>query len=638
MTHAERINTAAYARLRAIAESRGASFKPLLAAIGVAAALAAFNGDVLAQGAPGGPVPPPFKDPNANVLRHAKGRLLVQTRAGLSDRELDKIIGPQGGKRMRKLERLGIQVISLPDDADEITVANILKKNPHIKFAEIDRLVPHTQTTNDPSLPSEWHIPKINAPAAWDYTAGSGVTIAILDSGTDGTHPDLAAAMVPGWNMVNGNSDTRDVYGHGTQTAGTAAAIGNNGQGVAGVAWQAKIMPVRVSDSTGYAYWSTMASGITWAADNGARVANLSFQNTCGSATVANAAQYLRNKGGVAVIAAGNTSGQIADAPSSAVTCVSATDGNDNLTGWSSWGQAVDVAAPGAGIITTTVGGGYGSVSGTSFSAPITSAIYALMMAANPSLTPGQLDSILFSTATDLGSGGYDVYYGAGRVNAAAAVAKAKQSSTVDSTAPTVAVSGPTIGAKVRGLVPVDVAANDNVGVTKVELYVNGNLNVTDVASPFGFSWDTSGLADGPATLMARAYDAAGNATNSTGVSVTIANDTTPPTVTIANPLGGATVTGTVTVSVNGTDNNKVAKLTLTIGGKQVAVSYGPTLSYSWNTGSSSTTTTTTTTKGRGKSKTNTTTTTTSGSATISAQAEDPAGNVATTSATVNLQ
>jgi subtilisin family serine protease len=551
------------------------------------------------------------------------GRILVQPRAGLSDKELDKVLEPHGGKRAKHIKPINVHVVELPEKANVEAIARALGKHKHVKFAELDLAAEHAVSTNDPSIGSEWHIPKIQANTAWDTSSGAGVTIAVLDTGVEATHPDLAAAIVPGWNVYDNNSDTSDVHGHGTWVAGTAAAVGNNAQGVAGVAWQSKIMPIRIADPSAYAYWSTMASGITWAADHGAKVANLSYQNSCGSATVQNAAQYMRNKGGVVVISAGNTGVQIADAASTSVTCVSATDSADNKASWSSYGPAVDVAAPGVGILTTTRGGGYANANGTSFSAPIVSATYALMMAANKNLSPAGLDSALYSTARDLGSAGVDSFYGNGRIDAAAAVAKATQTVVTDTTPPSVAISNPTTGTKVSGLTTVDVSASDASGIAKVELYVNNSLLATDLVGPYGFSWDTSNLQDGPATLVAKAFDNAGNPASSSSVSVTVGNDTVPPTVSIGNPANGSLVSGSVGISVSAADNVKVAKITLTIDGKQVAQSYGNTLSYNWDTGSG----------GRGKKRT------TSGTkSTISAKAEDAAANVASASVSVTKQ
>src|SRR5262249_17298102 len=151
----------------------------------------------------------------------------------------------------------------------------------------------------DTYYPNEWHLPIIQAPQAWDITTGStNIIVAILDTGVDGTHPDLAGKLVAGWNFYDTNSDTSDLNGHGPAVAGTAVAASDNTLGVAGVAWDCMIMPIRVSDSNGLAMTSTFATALTWAADNGARVANISFTVST-SPTVASAAQYFQSKGGV---------------------------------------------------------------------------------------------------------------------------------------------------------------------------------------------------------------------------------------------------------------------------------------------------------------------------------------------------
>jgi archaellum component FlaF (FlaF/FlaG flagellin family) len=224
--------------------------------------------------------------------------------------------------------------------------------------------------------------------------------------------------------------------------------------------------------------------------------------------------------------------------------------------------------------------------------------------------------SLLESTAVDLGTTGYDYYYGYGRVNAAAAVLAAAQATSRDTQPPIVSISSPT-GGTVSGIVPVNVSASDNVGVTRVDLLVNGTLFASDTTTPYGFSWDSSSLG-GSATLVARAYDAAGNSANSQTVTVTVGTappstpDTTPPTVTINKPANGSTVSGTVGIAATAADNVGVASLSLYLDGVMKATGNVASLSWQWNTRKLA-----------------------SGTHTISAVAKDAAGN--RTTATINV-
>lgn len=516
------------------------------------------------------------------------GRILVQPRPGLPEAALEKILKAHGGKSVERIEAIGVHIVQLPPNASEKAVAALLSKNKHLKFAEPDMLVKPDAAADDPYFGSAWHLPKIQANTAWDLSSGQGVTIAILDSGVDGNHPDLAPQLTPGWNFYDNNSNTSDVYGHGTLVAGAAAAASNNSIGVASVAGSARIMPVRVTDTSGYGSWSAISKGLTWAADKGARVANLSF-NVTGSSTTQSAAQYMKNKGGLVVVAAGNNSAVQSTVPSSTMITVSATTSSDVKASWSNWGSYIDVAAPGVSIWTTKRGGSYGTASGTSMATPVTAGTVGLMMAANPALAAADIEKLLFSSAVDLGSAGYDTYYGYGRINAAAAVQAAAAASATDSAAPSVIVSSPLGGTTVKGLTTVDVAASDNVGVSRVELMVNGVKLATDTAAPYGFSWDSTQLADGNATLTAYAYDAAGNYASSS-VSVKIANatsgssDTAAPTSRISNPANGARVNDKVTIQASASDNVGVASLSLYIDGNRVSTVNGSSLSYQWNT------------------------------------------------------
>lgn len=522
----------------------------------------------------------------------AKGRILVQPRPGVDDKHLEQILSAHGGRSTSKIEAINVHIVELPEHANEKAIAALLAHNPHLKFAEVDGAIEMQQTTDDPYFGNQWHLSKIGAPAAWDMATGSGITIAILDGGVNGAHPDLASRMVPGWNFYDNNSNTSDTTGHGTKVAGTAAAIGNNTLGVAGAAWSAKIMPMRISDPNGsLTYYSIVANSITWAADHGARVANISFV-VSHVATIQSAAQYMQNKGGVVVSSAGNQGVLQSGTNSSTMLTVAATDQNDARASWSNYGPIVDVTAPGVGIYTTTSSGGYAAVNGTSFSSPLTAGVVALMLSANPSLQPSQVESLLKSTAVDLGAVGRDDYYGSGRINAAAAVAAAKNAAMSDTQAPITSISAPLSNSKVSGVITVNANASDNVSVSRVELYVGGVLHATDTGSPYQFSLDTKLKPDGNLSLVTKAFDAQGNVGTSTAVTVIVDNvvdsvpgaDTIAPVVTISSPYNGAIVKNTVTISASSTDNVGVVTMKIYIDGVLKTTSNTKMISMSWNT------------------------------------------------------
>jgi subtilisin family serine protease len=163
---------------------------------------------------------------------------------------------------IEEIEGTRIHILHLPEGTDEKTFIQSLKSQPEVEFAELDYLVPPAQMTpNDPNYASQWHLPMISSPAAWAYTSGSNsVIIAILDTGVDASHSDLAPKMVPGWNFWDNNANTNDVYGHGTAVAGTAAAASNNSLGVASVAWNCRIMPIRQRIHFSYCEWANLGS------------------------------------------------------------------------------------------------------------------------------------------------------------------------------------------------------------------------------------------------------------------------------------------------------------------------------------------------------------------------------------------
>jgi subtilisin family serine protease len=493
----------------------------------------------------------------------------------------------EGAREGREIRGSGVRFVELASDTDEQAFVEALRQEPDVEFAELDEVIPPSEMVpNDPNYASQWHLQTIQTPAAWSTTSGTpNVTIAIIDTGVDGTHPDLQSKVVPGWNFYDNNADTSDVYGHGTAVAGTAAASSNNGLGVASIAWGCQIMPIRISDPYGSGSLSAMANALTWAADHGARVANISYQ-VSDSLTVRCAAQYFQSKGGVVTIAAGNDGLFDPTSDNPYVLTVGATNSTDTMAGFSTTGNNQDLAAPGVGILTTTRGSIYGSWSGTSFSAPIAAGVAALVISANPSLAAVQVQNVLKQSADDLGSAGWDSSYGWGRVNAARAVDLAMNTvGSDDNTEPSVNITSPANGGAIAGIVNVQATASDNVGLTLVTFTVDGTVRGTASAGPCIFPWDTRTEADGTHVVSVAATDATGNIASST-ISVVISNapGTIPPVVNIVSPTDGSNISANVSVEVIATDDTGVRLVELYVDGVLAGSSKRAPFSLRWST------------------------------------------------------
>ena len=458
------------------------------------------------------------------------GQILVQPRASVSRGQLRNLLAPQDAHSTGTIPGINVHIISVPAGAED-RVLTALSHNPNIEFCEKDQLLkPGNYIPNDPKFPDAWHLQAMNLPDVWELSRGDGITVAVLDTGVNSAHADLYGKLVSGWNIVSNNSDTSDVFGHGTKVAGIIGALMNNGLGVASIAPDALIMPVRITNSPdGWASISAIATGITWAADHGAQVANVSYEVTS-SPSVRSAAEYMRGRGGLVVAAAGNSGTDLKLPDSSAIISVAATTGSDARARWSNVGDYIDVAAPGTGIWTTNQTGGYSAVTGTSFAAPVTAATLALIMAANSSLTADDVEDVLENSAIDLGDSEWDPEFGNGRVDPLAAVLLAGGQPLVDDQSPTVGFITPQDGAAVNGIISVNASAYDNITVSRVELYDDTGLVETDDSSPYGFRWDTARVAEGFGTeLTLVAYDSSGN-TATQSISVHVA-DSTPPVI-----------------------------------------------------------------------------------------------------------
>ncbi|MEM3618548.1 MAG: S8 family peptidase [Candidatus Bathyarchaeia archaeon] len=256
---------------------------------------------------------------------------------------------------------------------------------------------------------------------------GSGVIVAVLDTGVDTEHPDLKDNLVEGYNFVDKNNDVTDSDGHGTMVAGIIAAVANNSKGIAGVAPEAKIMPLKVLTSEG-GNWVDLDLAILYAANHGAKIITMSLggkYSLLGAATEA-AIKYVYQQGCVLIAAAGNDNSSEPFYPAAydEVIAVSAIDQSDTKASFSNYGSHIDLCAPGVNIISTALNGTYAYGSGTSFAAPFVAGVAALLLSKNPDQTPQNVAETLYNQAEDLGGNSWDPYYGWGLVNAYSAASQ----------------------------------------------------------------------------------------------------------------------------------------------------------------------------------------------------------------------
>lgn len=324
---------------------------------------------------------------------------------------------------MEELEKIGVILLEIPSDQLEQKIQE-LQLMTGVAYVELNYSVQAMDVIpNDPGWSSQYGLTAIRAPQGWSLSTGSiSVTIAILDSGVDLGHEDLTGRIVAGYDFVNNDSVPQDDFGHGTHVAGIAAASGNNGVGVAGVSWGARIMPLKVLDRFGGGSYANVAAGILWAADHGAQVINLSLGGAAPSVTLQDAVLYAYNKGILLVAASGNNGGAQVLYPARypEVMAVGATNFTNQPSSISNYGPEVDVAAPGENIYSLWPGG-YFTQSGTSMSAPFVSGLAAILFSFTSNA--GVVRNAIESTALDVGPVGWDLYSGAGLIQMDSAIA-----------------------------------------------------------------------------------------------------------------------------------------------------------------------------------------------------------------------
>ena len=404
-------------------------------------------------------------------VEYMRGEVLVKFAEGVPDvlkGEMERATGSE----VISVHRMGVRRVSVPPGKTEQEFIDFLERDPRIEYAELNSVCHAFTTPNDPGYSYQWHFPAVNAPSAWEISAGSGIVVAILDTGiafedraipaheidtvqqgitTYLRAPDFAGTnFVPGYDFVNDDPHPNDNGAHGTHVAGTVAQTTNNSIGTAGLAFDCSLMPVKVLDYSGSGSASELADGIYWATDNGAQVINMSlgwFPGYDPGATVENAVEYAYNHGVVLVASSGNWgTGTVAfPAAYPEVIAVGATKFDNQITDYSQYGSEQELMAPGGDVYLDENSDGevdgvlqqtfvehdfgppetladptsfdYYFYDGTSMAAPHVAALVALMIA-NGQTGVENIRTILHETATDLGDPGWDEHYGYGLIDA----------------------------------------------------------------------------------------------------------------------------------------------------------------------------------------------------------------------------
>lgn len=322
-------------------------------------------------------------------------------------------------------------VTTEPQDA--AAVVQDLESEPGVEVValEVDQEMRSGAMGGDPYRAQQWALDDLRAETAWASSTGSGVDIAVVDTGVAASHADLAGRYCTGVAFLGSNGvaqiggGTSDPNGHGTHVAGIALAGSGDSVGIAGVAPASRLIPVRVLDAAGSGSSSDVARGIIWAVDHGAEIVNLSLGGPA-TAAVASAVAYAEQHGVLVVAAAGNdgpTGPANYPAALDTALAVASYDEGGSLSWFSTRGAYVDVAAPGSGIVSTYRDGRWTYMSGTSMATPHVAGVAALLLAEDPGLSPAQLRTRISSTASEAGPIGFDTGYGWGHIDPVAALA-----------------------------------------------------------------------------------------------------------------------------------------------------------------------------------------------------------------------
>lgn len=364
---------------------------------------------------------------------------MVRYESDRTPEELSHVLASLGAETTGAIQPLRLLRVEL--DADK---AAALRAEPGIEWvrrptiAQVSGRVP-----NDPLLAKQWSLRKIGALRGWGYEDGttSPVTVAVIDTGVDPSHPDLQASLVKGVDFVNIDEDPADDHGHGTHVAGIIAARPDNRKGIAGLSWGAKIMPLKACGLDGSCNEFLVIAAIVYAVQQGAKVVNLSLGGAGGGCPPGYdlVRRYAEQREVILIASVGNSGAKkdgnpmMYPAGCDGYVGVGATSPSDGWAPFSQHNSSVDLAAPGMGVVSTlppslsmeddTSSPGYGPADGTSMAAPYVAGLAALLLSAHPAWTPAQVLRRMSKTAIDLGVRGRDPFFGAGRIDVARALA-----------------------------------------------------------------------------------------------------------------------------------------------------------------------------------------------------------------------
>jgi thermitase len=384
---------------------------------------------------------------NQNTSHYQKNEVVVRFKQDPSDAQIAQIKKEIGARSGRKL---GDTYIFEADSMDAKQLISYFNKwnvqyvEPHFLYLTNERMndtltsQPRSNSTESANAISpnfipndnlykkyQWNLPLIETAQGWQLNRGAkDVIVAVVDTGVDLNHPDLKGHLVAGTNVVGQNDQPFDDVGHGTHVAGVISALVNNNLGVAGITWYNKVMPVKVLDKSGAGSTYSVAQGIIWATDHGAKVINMSLGNYADSSFLHDAITYAYKHDVVLIAASGNDNTQQPGYPAAypEVFAVAATDSHKKKAPFSNYGNYIDVTAPGVGIASTYPDNQYAALSGTSMASPHVTALAALVRSTNPSLKNTEVYEIIRHSAQDLGTPGRDPYFGFGLIDVSKAV------------------------------------------------------------------------------------------------------------------------------------------------------------------------------------------------------------------------